>query len=302
MGLMGPIGPAGPAGATGPAGPMGPPGLNGLENLHVAFAGYTPTAFTGNLAGRSGAHAKCNAAFPGSHFCVAWELDQANPPPASTSVWIDIGDDQGSSRLFRGTYSTNDSGSCAGWTSASASAKPDGINLGSAPVFTPLGGISTSWVANTDGGCENARPLPCCIGGTSVRFRGFTAAITANLGGRTGATARCSAAFSGSHFCNTWEVDQAAVRAPIPAGGAWIDIGDDNPATRLYRGTYETNDSGSCGGWTIESATAKPDGINLASATILTSLGGISSSWIANTDGGCETARPVACCDGYPPQ
>jgi len=169
-------------------------------------------------------------------------------------------------------------------------------------VYTALGGIANSWVGTNDGGCEIARPLACCIGGTGVRFRGFTAATTASLGGRAGATARCRAAFAGSHFCTDWEVDQAAVHAPIPAGGAWIDAGNDNPASRMHRGTYRTNDSETCGGWTIDSATAKPDNINIASASILTSLGGIASSWIATADGGCETARPIACCDGSPPQ
>ncbi len=47
----------------------------------VSFSGYTPTSYTGNLNGRSGAHALCGVAFPGSHFCADWEIDQADPPP-----------------------------------------------------------------------------------------------------------------------------------------------------------------------------------------------------------------------------
>ena len=308
QGAPGAQGPQGSPGATGPAGPagpqgaMGPPGQNGLENLHVAFAGYTPGDFTASLGGRSGAHAKCNAAFPGSHFCTNWEVDEADPPPTATSAWIDAGDDQVSSRNFRLFYSTDDSETCAGWTSASASAKADGANTNRAPVFTALGEIGSSWVTTNDGGCENARPLACCIGGTSVRFRGFTAAITANLGGRAGGNARCDAAYDGSHFCTNWEVDQAAVHAPIPASGAWVDAGNSQTSSRSHHLFYATDDSETCGGWTNASASAAADGANTNRAPILTSLGGISSSWVTTNDGGCENPRPTACCDGGPPQ
>jgi hypothetical protein len=59
---------------------------------------------------------------------------------------------------------------------------------------------------------------------------------------------------------------------------------------------------GTCGGWTTSSATAKPDGFNTATGLTVTTLGGTASSFVANGDGGCENARPLACCDGYPPQ
>ena len=48
--------------------------------------------------------------------------------------------------------------------------------------------------------------------------------------------------------------------------------------------------------------TATPDGLNLGRGSIVTALGGIASSFVGSNDGGCEVARPVACCDGFPPQ
>jgi hypothetical protein len=57
-----------------------------------------------------------------------------------------------------------------------------------------------------------------------------------------------------------------------------------------------------CGGWTSGSATAKADNAILDRGDVLSALGGITSSVITATDGGCETARPIACCDGFPPQ
>jgi hypothetical protein len=305
MGLMGLMGTPGAKGATGPSGPAGaegPPGPAGGADYHVAFAGYTPTAHGGNLGGRSGAHAICKAAFAGSHFCTDWELDQASPPPPAPSAWVDGGNDQVSSREFRQWYSTADLDSCAGWTSSSATIKPDGVNLGTGETYTALGGFKSSFVGSGDGGCENPRPLACCTGGTNVRFRGFTDAVSADLGGRSGATASCAAHFAGSHFCTDWEVDQAAVPAPIPATGAWIDGGNGEPSSRLYRRYYSTSDVNTCAGWTSGSATVEPDGVNLGRGSILTALGGVGSSFVGANDGGCETLRPIACCDGTPPQ
>jgi hypothetical protein len=288
----------------------GAPGGGGSVTLNggippITFAGFTSSAYGGNLGGRSGAHALCGAAFTGSHFCTTWEVDQANPTPAlgSLGAWVDIGNGQPSSRLFRASYSTSDVDSCSGWTSSSPSVKPDGINLGRGEVFTPLGGIASSFVANNDGGCENARPLACCRGGTAVRFRGFTGqTYGGNLGGRSGANAICDQSFGGSHLCTDWEIDQAAVPAPIPMSGAWIDLGQTQTTNRGFRASYSTSSVDTCAGWTSSSPTVKPDGINLGRGSIVTSLGGVASTFVGANDGGCEIARPLACCDGFPPQ
>jgi hypothetical protein len=300
-GPSGPAGTAGAAGLAGAAGSMGPPGLNGNETLHVTFAGYT-SAHAGNLGGRSGAHAICGAAFASSHFCANWEVDQSNPPPPGANVWIDQGNTSTTSRFFRGTYMLDDTTTCAGWTSSSATYAPNGFNTVAGTMYTALGGFASSWTSNTDGGCETVRALACCRGGTSIRFRGFTAAVGGNLGGRTGARAMCDATFSGSHMCTDWEVDQAAVPAPIASSGAWIEEGNATPSSRLYHGTYMVDDTNNCAGWTSSSATYAPNGFNTVAGKMLTSFGGTASSWISNSDGGCETPRPVACCDGNPPE
>jgi hypothetical protein len=130
----------------------------------VTFAGYTPQTYGGNLGGRSGAHALCDAAFSGSHFCADWEVDQAYPPPVGASAWVDVGDSDSSTRYFRDTYSTTDLNTCAGWTSSSATVKPDGVNWGRGWTLTPLGGFKSSFVASNDTGCETPRPLACCDG------------------------------------------------------------------------------------------------------------------------------------------
>ena len=304
-GPQGPAGATGPAGSTGPAGPVGPrgPAGSGETNFEIGFVGYTQSKRGGDLAGRAGAHAICAGEFPGSHFCTDWEMDQAHPPAiAEPGAWVDAGASTVSSRLFRANYSTSSLGTCAGWTSSSPTVKPDGINLGRGLVYTSLGGISNSFVGNNDGGCQNVRSLACCLGGTSVQFRGFTSPHTGDLAGRSGANAICHASFSGSHFCTDWEVDQAAIPAPIPATGAWVDAGNSDPQQRLYRASYSTSSLGTCAGWTSSSATVKPDGINLGRGLLVTPLGGISNSFVGNNDGGCQNARPLACCDGTPPQ
>jgi hypothetical protein len=270
----------------------------------VSFVGYTTATYGGNLNGRSGANALCDAVFSGSHFCVDWELDQANPPtPSSGSAWVDTGSSQVSSRFFRSGYSTSDLDTCSGWTSSVANQKPDGINTGTGQTFTALGGFASSFAGSNDGGCENTRPLACCKGGTGVRFRGFTPSTSGgNLGGRTGANATCAAAYAGSHFCVDWEVDQATVRSPIPSSSAWVDTGSSSTTSRIFRSGYSTSDLDTCSGWTSSVASQKPDGINTGTGQVLTPLGGFASSFAGSNDGGCENPRPLACCDGFPPQ
>jgi hypothetical protein len=271
----------------------------------VTFVGYTTSTYAGNLGGRSGAHAICDSAFAGSHFCTDWEVDVSTPPAMTVAggSWIDVGSSSMTSRAFRNPYATTDTYTCAGWTSSSASVKPDGVNTGTGDVFTPLGGTQSSFIGAGDGGCEVQRPLACCAGGTAVRFRGFTpASYGGALNGRSGAHAICKAAFSGSHFCVDWELDQAAVRAPIPASGAWADVGSSATSSRFYRDSYATTSTYTCGGWTSASASVKPDGVNTGTGQYLTTLGGLSSSFVGTNDGGCEVLRPLACCDGYPPQ
>lgn len=302
MGVAGATGPAGTAGATGPAGPSGPPGINAgtTPSAQVQFVGYAPS-HTANLGGRTGAHTICDAAFAGSHFCVNWELDQANAAPPTDTAWVDAGSSAMSSRYFRDSYSTRDVDTCAGWTDPSPTNKADGVNLNRGQVYTNLGGFASTFVSNTDGGCGTPRPVACCAGGTGVRFRGVTAAKTGNLGGRTGANAVCSATYSGSHFCTSWEVDQSAAH-PLPASGVWVEPGSSDTTQRSYHQSYSNRDVDTCGGWTDAAAADKADGVNTNRGYVITQLGQFTSSFVATNDGGCENARPLACCDGIPPQ
>ena len=168
-------------------------------------------------------------------------------------------------------------------------------------MWTSLGGITSSFVGANDGGCETARALACCMGGTTLRFRGYTAPSTGKMGGRSGANAKCEVAFTGSHFCTDWEADQSSIHS-IPSGGAWVDGGQSQPTSRMYHQSYSSQDIYTCAGWTTDIANATPDGFNLATGHMLTSLGGLTSSFVGASDGGCEISRPLACCDGAPPQ
>ena len=57
-----------------------------------------------------------------------------------------------------------------------------------------------------------------------------------------------------------------------------------------------------CGGWTSSSPSFKPDNVNTGRGYVFSPLGGFVTSFVAVNDGGCENPRPMACCDGYPPQ
>jgi hypothetical protein len=301
-GSPGTPGSAGAPGTSGPTGPQGPRGLSGgSPDTQVTFVGYTTSTYAGNLNGRAGAHAICATEFDGSHFCTDWEIDQSNPPAPNSTAWVDEGTSQQSSRFFRTFYSVQSTTTCAGWTTNLQNPEPDGLNIGKGPMITTLGNVVSSYVNATNGGCQIARPLACCMGGTGIRFRGFTTGYNANLGGRAGANAKCQAAFVGSRFCTNWEVDQAAVPAPIPAGGAWVDQGNSDRSSRYSRGDYSLRSTNTCAGWTTSAPDAKPDGLNIATGFVMSPLGGVASRSVGLNDGGCQLVRPLACCDGSPP-
>jgi hypothetical protein len=134
-----------------------------------------------------------------------------------------------------------------------------------------------------------------------VTFAGYTAqTYTGNLGGRAGAHALCGAAFAGSHFCADWEVDVAT--PPAAPGSVWVDNGNNQTSSRFYRSPESSTDVYDCAGWTTASPSLMPNGSGTARASTLTSTGAIVTSFVGLNDGGCENARPLACCDGYPPE
>ncbi|MGE3458352.1 MAG: collagen-like protein, partial [Kofleriaceae bacterium] len=299
-GAAGAIGLPGAIGATGPAGQpgaQGPRGLSGGEDLHVAFVGYTAQTYPGNLGGRSGANAICTAEFPGSRFCTDWEIDQASPPGIAGGAWIDLGNSE-NSRMFHGQLTAV----CDRWTSSSKTQLDHNDNVIRGIIYTSLGGIQTTVASTTtqnlDGGCQVPHRLACCMGGTAVRFRGFTAPFTGDLGGRTGAHQKCETAYAGSRFCTHWEADQASIPAPIPSSGVWLDDGEVDITSRRFRRNY--SGATPCAGWTSGSATQLDTNNSVIRGIMLTPLGGIYSTFVTNTNGGCQVARPLACCDGYP--
>jgi hypothetical protein len=226
-------------------------------------------------------------------------MDQANPTVAipTSGAWLDTGNGTTTTRYFRPAWSASDIDTCAGWTSSDPLVKPDGLNLGRGEEMLSTGQVTTSFVSNTNGGCGNARPLLCCSGGSAVRFAGYTPqASNANLGGRLGAHALCNGAFPGSHFCTDWEYDQAAVASPPAGGSAWLDVGNATPDSRYVRPSWSASDIDTCAGWTSSDPQVKPDGLNLGRGLIVTATGGVSTSFVSNTNGGCEDMLPLACC------
>jgi hypothetical protein len=280
-----------PGGSGGPGG--GWSGDGGSPDK-VFFAGYTTATFTGNLGGRTGANASCQAQFAGSHFCTDWEYDQAAPPgpvPAG-SVWIDDGQQNPDNRFYR-EYG-NQLGTCLNWTTNLANTTFGGSQVRGMAV-NGQGEFVSTFVAAANGGCQVSRALPCCRGGTSVRFRGFTPTTHAgNLGGRAGANALCHANFAGSHFCADWEYDQAGSPGPVPAGSAWIDDGNSATATRFYR--EYGNQLGTCLNWTTDLANTTFGGSQVRGMAI-NGLGEFVSTFVAAGNGGCQVARAVPCCD-----
>ena len=181
-----------------------------------------------------------------------------------------------------------------GATGATGPAGPAGATGATGPAG-PAGPAGPVGPAGPSGTGAGARDLEVAfVGYTDVRRGG-------DLGGRAGAHAICAGEFPGSHFCTDWEMDQAHAPA-IAEPGAWVDAGAHSITSRLFRASYSTTSLNTCAGWTSSSPTVKPDGGNLGRGLVFTSLGGISNSFVGNNDGGCENARPLACCDGIPPQ
>ena len=116
------------------------------------FRGFTAQAYTGDLGGIRGAHAKCSAEFPGAHLCTDREYEQAGSaapvPPAG--AWIDYGryisssSPSGTPRDREGSYD------CSGWKVTT------GAYSGAIDVFG-------SYVrSSANAACGTVRPLACC--------------------------------------------------------------------------------------------------------------------------------------------
>lgn len=261
----------------------------------VTFAGFTSTTHTGNLGGRTGANAICNAQFSESHFCTDWEYDQAAPPAPipNGTTWIDSGDSDPSSRYFR-QYG-NQLSTCMNWTNDQALSLFGG-NLVRGRALNSVGEFVSTFVSASSGGCQIARALPCCRGGSLVRFRGYTTnTYTGNLGGRAGANAICNANFSRSHFCTDWEWDQAGSPGPVPNGNVWMDSGDSNAQTSRYHRQFG-NQLSTCVNWTNDLAVSTFGG-NQVRGRVVNAVGEFVSTFVSAANGGCQTPRALPCCE-----
>lgn len=294
VGPAGAIGPAGPQGTPGAPGPQGPPGVLVLPDGGVpgglfgselgVFVGFTSMVSNGNLGGRVGAHAMCQAQFgANAWFCHATEyVNSAAQGAPVGGAWIDWSAAQNGASVTAGGLSAGRSGtgnnSCTGWTSTSGS-----------HLIVSVNGELLSGSVGVD--CTQQRPVACCAGARPTRVRGpTTATYTGNLGGRVGANVKCQLEFgAAAHFCHASEYLRAASSLQFPVAGAWMDWSaspvDGSAITAGITGASRSaTGNNSCTGWTATSG-----------SHLIVSRTGELLSGSVGVD--CTQARPIACCE-----
>jgi hypothetical protein len=119
---------------------------------NTVVRGLTPQSYTGNLNGRPGANAVCNAAFPRSHFCSSLEYVNSTSTIAAPAggAWLDGLLPSTGSRFDRTETYT-----CSLWTSGVSNNGTEGV------IALPSGSLATSYTSNNSG-CQTPRPLFCC--------------------------------------------------------------------------------------------------------------------------------------------
>jgi hypothetical protein len=117
-----------------------------------------------------------------------------------------------------------------------------------------------------------------------ITFLGYTTATyTGNLGGYTGANAKCAAEFPGSFLCTIPDYDLSNPSSPPGPAGAWIDF------ARTTSGQRNDNSCNASGNSAWTSAGTGTYGANL------NAVGGY------YTTVACSNTKPLACCRGsYP--
>ncbi|CAN5818657.1 hypothetical protein BH11MYX3_BH11MYX3_39140 [soil metagenome] len=295
MGMTGPAGSPGPTGAQGVPGSMGPGGAVTGEAA-AQFAGFTSTAYTGIAGGREVMHARCSAAFAGSHLChvAEYHLSNVATVPPAAGAWLDmsggiegfnantsVSNEIGSVDLGRYTSQLY-SGNCDNWTV--------GVD-GSTPTF----GETVTPATHTTVLCTTSHALACCSTPYVEGFRGFTTTTVSGVrpGGRAEMHQLCGAQFAGSHMCHIAEYQRATPTVSPPASGAWLDMSGylrssssvTNEIASHHAGRYAGQlYSGNCDNWT-----AAVDGSTPTFGETITPTG--------NTTTLCTGTRSIACCE-----
>ncbi len=116
------------------------------------FRGFTTTTTSGAVGGRAAMHARCSAAFSGSHLCHLAEYERASSKtsPPSGGAWLDDStfDDatEDGGALQRSGRNTNTALSCTSWTVTSGN------------------GLTITAAGATDAVCTTTLALACCGG------------------------------------------------------------------------------------------------------------------------------------------
>lgn len=250
-------------GPPGPPGPKGPPGPG-----RPVFAGYTPLGYTGDLGGFVGANAKCDAAFPGSSFCTIedYYLSEPDVAPGPAGAWMDDLRSSAGERSLAACYKGGPSGGA--WTLATA----DGVG----PALNARGNFFSTSL------CSYTHPIACCYLNTNVLFRGFTnAGYTGELGGFTGANAKCRLDFPGSYFCTAADYSRAEPTVSTGGMAVWVDTNRDTDASRRSTAScYSTTHKAS---WSENADGPMGLTLNPAGYGLLPAL--------------CTGSRKLACCE-----
>lgn len=273
QGMQGAPGATGAQGNPGPQGPAGPSGSGSEYEDPAAFAGFTPTAYTGNAGGHAGMHARCAAAFTGSHLCHVSEylLTNSVTDIPANGAWIDPSSGITGASIGHGSPQAGRAiaTSCHAWSEATST---ESITL------------VASGLSLTDS-CGSMKKLACCNGAPKVQFAGFTTALrTGNIGGRARAHALCAAEMPGSHFCHISEYERAASTTTVPATGAWIDPSSLGSGASTASGVPSAGRSVAAGCQTWTTA------VSTEAAVSLTSIGAL------DTLSTCNLSKPLACC------
>jgi hypothetical protein len=300
QGEQGPQGSQGETGATGPQGIAGPQGETGATGPQGETGATGPQGIAGPQ-GETGATGAQGPQGPAGvdGLPVEWlgELDAPPPSPSVNDGYYDTV--AGASYVFDGVdWQIIAQDGADGSQGLQGEQGVQGIQGPQGPAGTN-GTNGVDGVDGTDGADGPAGPPgpqgpsgppgSGALGEIDWGFAGFTVATyTGNMGGRPVAHAACAAEFPGAHLCHAAEYVLSNSASPIPVGGAWIDPSVDQDDGFVVGGaamfgrwnSYE----GTCDTWS--------HGGTSYTGLMLGASGELSTTY------SCNTARPLACCNG----